>query len=132
MSVSLMRLIKMSLEFLPKSEIDKVPKRTRGIYVLYQKGRGKDYEVKYIGMVKGLKTAGIAGRLRKHVKAKGAQWSHVSIFEVWDNISEKEVEELEGLLRHIYRYDPKVNPLNKQQGYGLLNKIRRETIKRGK
>ncbi|GAF97179.1 unnamed protein product, partial [marine sediment metagenome] len=33
-------------------------------------------------------------------------WTHFSIFEVWENITENEIKELEGLFRQIYRKDP--------------------------
>ena len=127
MPVSLMKLIKNSMEFQPQSEIANFPKRTRGIYVLYRQEGKKTYAVVYIGMVHGVKTAGIGGRLRHHRKTKGSLWTHFSAFEVWDNISEQEVEELEGILRHIYRYDPQANALNKQGSYKPLNQVRKET-----
>ena len=62
---------------------------------------GKDvYAVVYIGMARGPKS-GMRERLSSHARGtKKDEWTHFSIFEVWDNIREEEVEELEGLLRH--------------------------------
>ena len=75
------------------------------------------------------KRSGIKGRLRQHDKRKHDLWTHFSVFEVWDNIREDEIEELEGLFRHLFRFDAKANRLNKQKGYKKLNRIKRETAK---
>ena len=101
MPISEMKLIKNALEYVEQSEIRQVPKYTRGIYVLYtRRGRRSaerhHYDVVYVGMARGQRS-GIAGRLRAHRQRKGALWTHFSAFEVWDNISEEEVRELEGL-----------------------------------
>jgi len=119
-----MRLIKNSMEFIPQSEVIRVPLNTRGIYVLYRQTRhGPGYEVVYIGMARGAR-AGIRGRLNSHKKHKGKQWTHFSAFEVWDNIAEQEVQELEGIFRHVYRMDPQANRLNKQRALRPLNQVR--------
>jgi len=131
MPVSELRLIKNVLEFLPKSEITRIPIRVRGIYVLYQLrhkrnlngGSADVFDVVYVGMTRGSRT-GVAQRLQVHRRNKGSLWSHFSVFEVWDNIREAEVEELEGLFRHLYRFDSKANSLNKQKSYKPLNRIR--------
>ena len=68
---------------------------TRGIYVLFKYKKKKNmYDVVYIGMAGG-PYAGIKSRLLKHLKNKGELWSHFSVFQVWDNIREEEVRELE-------------------------------------
>jgi len=79
-------------------------------------------------MARGEKT-GIAGRLLSHTKSKGKLWSHFSAFEVWDNISKEEVEELEGLFRHLYRHDSRANSLNIQRKYKPLEQIRKQSSK---
>src|SRR5580700_7946336 len=98
MPVSELRLIKRCVEFCLKTEVRKIPGKTRGIYVLLNK-HGKDiYDVVYIGMARGAKS-GMLGRLGSHARGiKKDKWTHFSVFEVWDNIREEEVEELEGLL----------------------------------
>ncbi len=129
MPVSLMRLIKNAMEFVPKTDASRVPHKTRGIYVLYRHTPGsKDFEVVYIGMARGEK-CGIRSRLKSHKqsKTKAEQWTHFSAFEVWDNIAEQEVEELEGIFRHVYRHDPQANRLNKQGAYGPLKSVCRES-----
>lgn len=132
MPVSELRLIKRCAEFLRKTEISKVPPRTRGIYVLFKhRPRLNKYDVVYIGMAAGSKTASIRGRLRVHRRKKGKLWTHFSAFEVWDNIREDEVKELEGLFRHIYRKDTKANRLNQQKAFKKLTKVRRKTKKEG-
>lgn len=135
MPASELRLIKHCVEFRDKSYIKKIPLRTRGVYVLYKKRsnkknpKGEAFDVVYIGMAGGEKKAGIGGRLRAHKKKKGDLWTHFSIFEVWDNIREEEVRELEGILRHIFRKDSHANKLGIQKSFKKLTKIRRETEK---
>ncbi len=105
-----------------------MPRYTRGIYVLYKYRHHYDaYNVVYVGMAGG-ESAGIRGRLRRHLESKGDQWSHFSVFEVWENIREDEVKELEGLFRHIYKFDHKANKLNKQRGFKKLRLIRSKTF----
>ena len=129
MAISELRLIKHALEYLPKDNINIVPYQTRGIYALYQKSPDQDnYDLVYIGMARGVQ-AGIRKRLRSHKKNKPDLWSHFSIFEVWDNIREEEVEELEGLFRHLFKKDSKANSLNKQKEYKKLNQVRKRTLK---
>jgi hypothetical protein len=129
MAVSELRLIKSCAEFLEKDEINNIPPYTRGIYALLRYKKLGMYDVVYIGMAGGEKGAGIRGRLRVHKYKKGELWTHCSVFEVWDNIREEEVRELEGILRHIYRKDPRANSLAKQKSFGKLTKIRHKTKK---
>lgn len=132
MPVSELKLIKRCAEFCEKKEIKNIPPHTRGIYVLFKhRPRLNKYDVVYIGMAAGTKTASIRGRLRVHWRKKGKLWTHFSAFEVWDNIREDEVKELEGLFRHIYRKDTKANRLNRQKAFKKLTKVRRETKKGG-
>lgn len=63
-----------------------------------------------------------------HKKYKAGLWTHCSVFEVWDNIRDEEIIELEGLFRHIYRYDTKANSLNVQRGFKKLRKVRNASI----
>ena len=129
MAISELKLIKHTLEYIPKENINLVPNGTRGIYALYQKAADQDiYDLVYIGMARGLKL-GIRKRLRSHKKSKSELWSHFSIFEVWDNIREEEVEELEGLFRHLFKKDSKANSLNKQKEYKKLERVRKSTLK---
>ena len=125
MPSSNLKFIKRSAEFIDKRQVNKIPGYTRGIYVLakYHKKTGA-YNVVYVGMA-GASKAGIRGRLKKHSKypGKSKHWSHFSIYEVWDNISEEEVSELEGLFRRIYRKDFHANKLNKQQAYLKLKQV---------
>ena len=91
--------------------------------MLYKK-RGSNFNVVYIGMA--YKPNGcIRRRLRLHLRSKhkGSKWTHFSIFAVFSNIRE-EVEELEGILRHIHRKDLRANRLNKQRGFKKLRKVR--------
>jgi hypothetical protein len=104
----------------------------RGVYVLYkERQKKKIYDVVYIGMAGGEKKAGIGGRLRSHKKNRPNEWTHFSVFEVWDNIREEEVRELEGILRHIFRKDSHANKLGIQKSFRKLSKIRQATRKDG-
>jgi hypothetical protein len=47
---------------------------------------------------------------------------------VWDNITEAEVSELEGLFRHIYRKDTRANPLNVQKGFKKLKRVGKKKL----
>ena len=78
----------------------------------------------YIGPAGG-PYAGMPARVTRHARKfpKGA-WTHFSIFEVWDNMAEAEVRELEGLLRHIFRFDPAALGENRQRGFGKLRRVR--------
>lgn len=130
MPISPSRWFKRIAEFKPKNQTGLVPKRTRGLYVLFHFRRGLDcYDVVYVGLAKGAKT-GVGGRLRAHTrsKTKASLWSHFSVFEVWDNITEQEVAELEGLFRHIYRKDTKANRLNLQKSFEPLKRIRKDDL----
>ena len=130
MPVSELRLIKHCVEFCPQEELYNLKRLIRGIYVLYkERQKKKIYDVVYIGMAGGEKKAGIGGRLRSHKKHKPKGWTHFSAFEVWDNIREEEVRELEGILRHIFRKDTNANSLAKQKSFNKLTKIRRKTKK---
>jgi len=130
MPVSELRLIKRCVKFCEKKDITSIPGHTRGIYALFQyRPRLNKYDVVYIGMAAGTKTASIRGRLRVHRRKKGKLWTHFSAFEVWDNVGEEEVKELEGLFRHIYRKDTRANKLNQQKAFKKLNKVSRDTKK---
>jgi len=110
--------------------MDRIPRYTRGIYALLRyRPKPGNYDVVYIGMVAGDK-AGIKSRLRRHSrsKRKSPLWTHFSIFKVWDNISESEIKELEGLFRQIYRKDTRANRLNIQKRSKLLKKVKARQV----
>ena len=125
MAIASMALFEKAAEFLPLNERGRIPPRTRGLYTLLKEHPDKRYEVVYVGMVCG-PSAGIRGRLRSHHRKKFDQWTHFSVFKVWDNISEQAVRELEGIVRHVFRKDPRVNPLAVQRGFKPLKKLARD------
>ena len=131
MAVSELRLIKRCAEFLPKSELFRIPAYTRGIYALLKEQPDGCFDVVYIGMAAGTKTASIRGRLRVHRRKKDKLWTHFSAFEVWDNIREEEIQELEGIFRHIYRKDTRANKLNTQRSFKKLTQVRKDTKTEG-
>jgi len=129
MEQSPLRLIKRCIEYLPVEEVLRFPRGVRGIYVLYKyRPRIDRYDVVYVGMTNAGNGGGVRGRLRGHKKHKAGLWTHCSVFEVWDNIRDEEIVELEGLFRHIYRYDAKANALNVQRGFKKLRKVRDTNI----
>ncbi|MFP3756304.1 hypothetical protein SB751_20675 [Cupriavidus sp. SIMBA_020] len=123
-----LRLIEEKHELLDKDEINKLPKGLRGIYVLYQttpnpkKAKIPFRNVVYIGM----SASGIKGRLRKHSAdpRKSEKWDTCSVFSVWPNVRVDEIRELEGILRHIYRFDAESQGMNNQGTYFKLKKTR--------
>jgi hypothetical protein len=136
MPVSELKLVKRCVEFCEISEIREIPSNTRGIYVLFKRRRKfnkrskkwrEKYDVVYIGMARGAKS-GVHSRLLAHRKSKEGEWTHFSVFEVWDNITEAEVAELEGLFRHIYRKDTKANPMNEQRGFKKLKTVGKKKL----
>ncbi|GGI53967.1 GIY-YIG nuclease family protein [Oxalicibacterium solurbis] len=120
-------LFKNSVEFLSIDDVEKIPPRIRGIYVLYKEAENKRMDVVYVGMARG-ENSGAKGRLRSHKEKKSNLWTHFSVFEVWDNITKEQVEELEGLFRHLYRLDTQANKLNIQRRHKTLLKIRRKNM----
>ena len=64
-----LRLVRSCAQWIPKSEIDAVPKGLRGIYALFRhRPRIKKYDVVYVGMAEG--TLGICARLKAHANSK--------------------------------------------------------------
>ena len=130
MRKNVLRFFRRSAEFLEKSKVNGLPHDLRGIYVLYKqqsaKGRRKIYDLQYIGM----SVTGIGGRLRSHRRSsrKAEEWTHFSVFEVWDNVTDAEISELEGLARHLYRRDSTASTLNIQRGYKRLRRIKDDDI----
>ncbi|MBN1364073.1 MAG: GIY-YIG nuclease family protein [Syntrophaceae bacterium] len=119
MAQSPLRLIKGRIEFISKSEINRLSKNIRGIYALFDGDpENKIYNVKYVGM----STKSIRGRIKRHRKKKQTLWSYCSIFEVWENVRDEEIKELEGILRHIYRFDQTANQLNEMKSFKAFKK----------
>lgn len=113
------------MQWIPKGQIDSVPDGFRGIYALHRnRPRIKKFDVVYVGMADG--RAGIRARLRAHAnsKRKRDMWTHFSAFEVWPNITEAEIAELEGLFREIYRKDKRGNALNRQKRCKQIQQVR--------
>jgi len=124
-----LRLIKRSAEYLSVENVANVPRGVRGIYVLYKyKPRSDKYDVVYVGMTTAGEGGGIRRRLKAHRKRKLGLWTHCSVFEVWDNIRDDEIIELEGLFRHIYHHDSKANSLNIQRKFKKLVQVKRDDI----
>jgi hypothetical protein len=131
MPESELKFIKRCAEFCHRDEYKKVPRNTRGIYALLKENpKLNKYDVVYIGMARGQKT-GVRGRLWSHAKTK-LHWTHFSVYEVWDNITKSEVEELEGLFRAIYRKDTLANYENQQKGFKKLKSVQENKLENWK
>lgn len=107
-----------------RDQIRKIPLDTRGIYALLKyRPKSGNFDVVYIGMSAGEK--GIRRRLYRHLKSKekSAHWTHFTIFEVWDNLSDEEIKELEALFRVIYSKDTKANKFNIAKGSKKLEEV---------
>lgn len=127
MPESPLKLIKRFAEFQPKVKVASLPRRSRGLYVLYQKRRriGKEhFNVVYVGMT----TSSMRRRLKVHMRKKSHLWTHFSAFEVWENIRDEEIIELEGLFRHLYRKDAKASVLNVQRAFKMAKKVRNNSL----
>jgi len=125
MPVSATKFIKRCAQWKPKANRELIPGGTRGVYaLLHHHPRIGKYDVVYIGMAP---RGGIRGRLRSHAKSTKI-WSHFSIFEVFDNVSESEVEELEGLFREIYRKDKRANKFNRQKKCKKIQAVREDDL----
>jgi hypothetical protein len=113
-----LKLFKRCVEFQHRDDFDNVPRGIRGIYALLrQRPRARRFDVVYIGMAR----KGVRARLKSH---KSDLWTHFSVYEVFDNVKGEEIEELEGLLRHIYRRDSWANSMNTQKAFGKLARVR--------
>ncbi|MGN8188586.1 hypothetical protein ACTJLD_21620 [Burkholderia sp. 22088] len=118
-----LRLIEKRHEFIALEDIDQIPKGLRGIYVLYRTAKSDDPKRPFRAVVYvGMSASGIKGRLRAHKRHKEGFWDCCSIFVVWPNVREEEIRELEGILRHIYRFDPDAQLLNAQGSFRKLAK----------
>jgi hypothetical protein len=125
MPVSRNHLFKNCVEFVPIDQIRHViPRSTRGVYVLYYSPDGEEMKVVYIGMSRGEKY-GVGGRLERHKKEKLQKWTHFSVYEVWDNITKTQVEELEGLFLHVYAKDFSPISMNVHKTSALISGIHR-------
>jgi hypothetical protein len=123
-----LRLIKRCAEYIDVSQVFDLPGGLRGIYVLYRKRKLAGtirYDVVYVGMAS---RGSIRARLKNHRRKKAGTWTHFSVFEVWDNIRDEEVRELEGLFRHLYRDDSKASPLNAARSYKALRALRNNKL----
>ncbi len=121
-----LRLIEQQLELIGKDDIDTLPKGMRGIYVLYRTQGSENPKKPHRNVVYvGMSASGMKGRLRAHRKQKGELWDTCSVFAVWPNIREEEIRELEGILRHIFRFDPNAQQLNTQGRYQKLAKTKK-------
>ncbi len=111
---------------MPKEESSHIPPATRGIYALLKRHKQTDrFDVVYIGMTSRSK---IGRRLARHKQDQAKIWSHFSIFEVRDNVSEAEIEELEGLFREIYRKDKRANRFNRQKKCKKIQTVRENNL----
>ena len=127
MPESPLRLIKRCAEYKTTGEIKDLGFGRRGIYVLYRKRciQGKDtYAVVYIGLA----TKSMRSRLYLHRRKKKGLWTHYSAYEVWDNIRDEEIIELEGLFRHFYKKDPRAGSLNVMRGFKKIKKVRTNNL----
>src|SRR6266516_3492967 len=133
MPQSPLRLIKRCAEYLPEDQVPHVHGGLRGVYVLYRQTRNRrskkgHFDVVYVGLGGTGERGGIRSRLRSHRRTKRGLWTHFSIFEVWNNIRDEEIRELEGLFRHIYKRDSQASPLNVARGFKPLRRLRNNRI----
>jgi len=120
------KFIKRVAEFQLSTESDEIPDNTRGIYVLLRKVARNEFDVVYVGMT----GAGMWSRIKSHRKNKRLKWTHFTVFEVHDNITDSEIKEIEGLIRHIYRKDSRANRLNIQLRHRPFLKVQQNNFQK--
>jgi hypothetical protein len=81
------------------------------------------FDVVYIGMSGRSTISGIWARLNRHSKSKHKKWTHFTLFEVHDNITNAEIKELEGLILCVYRKDSRANKHNVQLCYKPFRQV---------
>ena len=122
-----LRLIQRCAEFMPRTDYQRLPAYRRGIYVLYRKRPARRSKLRYDVLYVGMADSSMRRRLRSHARHKEA-WTHFSAYEVWPNITKEEIRELEGLFRHLYRYDGRASVLNVQRGFKAVKSIREQDL----
>ncbi len=110
-------------EYVRKDQITSLPDNIRGIYALLdEEKRDKFYKVVYIGIGSG--RSGIKARLRSHSRGRrGDKWTHFTFFEVWPNIPDSWLAEMEALFLHFFRKN------NKRSGKTLKLNTRMKSLK---
>jgi hypothetical protein len=127
--IETMRFIKSALEYRSIDDIRNIPLGLRGIYALYKK-RGVAFDVVYIGMSGKNSSGSIKARILSHGRSIKKDWTHFSYYEMWDNVTDREIREIEGMFRQIYRFDSRANMHNTQLTHNPLIRLRRQTEKK--
>ncbi len=91
--------------------------------MLQSKDNKDKFDVVYIGMSGRSTVSGIWARLKDHGKSRYKKWTHFTLFEVHDNITNTEIKELEGLMLFIYRKDSRANKHNIQLRYKPFRQV---------
>jgi hypothetical protein len=133
MPQSILRIVNSCAEYIPRKDVELMPRGVRGIYVLLKEVPARSlennkYDVVYIGM----SNSSVRRRIRGHAKShrKGRKWTHFSVYRVFDNVTDQDILEIEGLLRAVYRKDSKANRLNLQKRHKRLTRIRTKDVRR--
>ncbi len=126
MAQSELRLLKQAAIHWPKTEVNRIPDYTRGVYFLYNQN-SIHMNVVYVGIARG-KNTGVKGRIKTHSRNK-KNWTHFSVYEVHDNVTAAEIQEIEALFLTAYAKDEHANSLNVQRGNRKLKNIRETTNK---
>ena len=120
-------LFKNFYEYLPIERALELPQKMRGLYVLYMTDGKNGMSIVYVGMT----DSGAKGRILKHrFGKKEGLWTHCSVYEVWDNITQEQIAELEALFRHVLRKDSAASSLNVQKGSAIFRDLKDETSRR--
>lgn len=123
MKVSPCYLFCRSLELCSAAEIEFVPPATKGIFVLYRHIENDLMELVYIGAGMGDQD-GLKGQLQMHRNLQHHAWTHFSIFQVWENIPKKQMKELAGFFRHVYRNTGYAKSVMETHEYKPLTRIK--------
>jgi hypothetical protein len=128
MPESSLQLVKKCAQWQAKESYKALPRGVRGVYALHNYNpKSEKFDVVYVGMA--AQRGGVRTRLGRHFRSKSKEWTHFSLFEVWDNVREEAIDELEGLFREIYRKDSSANRFNRQRRFKKLQSIRVRSCK---
>ena len=114
-------LFKNSLIHWKAERFKEIPPYTRGIYILFREA-GEHMNVVYVGVATA-EGSGARSRITDHIRKK--DFTHFSVYEVFENIAEQQIKELEGLFLQIYATDEHANVLNVVKSYSPLAQTKR-------
>ena|ERR1041385_5943485 len=115
MPKSKLTIFKRTIQFQKRETFSQIPSDIRGIYILHLGNPDDVCRSVYVGRSHG--KVGIKQRISEHTRHTSDhwKWTHFSVYEVHDNVSDVQIGELEGLLLYAHRKHPGICTINKQK-----------------